>query len=75
VAAIVVFLLGVIAAQILREVGAPSTHTLSWSLVLALIAAALWTFGPVYLRDIPWRQIPPEYAVLAAAILGYVIKR
>ena len=75
VAAIVVFLIGIIAAQILREVGAPSTHTLSWSLALALIAAALWTFGPVYLRDIPWRQVTAEYAVLAAAILGYVIKR
>lgn len=75
VAAIVVFLIGVIAAQVLREVGTPSTHTLSWSLAFGLIAAALWTFGPVYLRDIPWRQVPDEYAVLAGAIIGYLIKR
>ncbi|MGH9366644.1 MAG: hypothetical protein ACRD3M_03105, partial [Thermoanaerobaculia bacterium] len=42
VAAIVVFLIGVIAAQILKEVGHPSSHTLSWALLLALIAAALF---------------------------------
>ena len=75
VAAIVVFLIGIIAAQVLREVGQPSTHTLSWSLVFALIAAALWTFGPQYLRDIPWNQVRGEYAVLAAAIIGYIVKR
>jgi hypothetical protein len=75
IAAIVVFLLGVIAAQVLREVGMPTSHTLSWAVVFALIAAALWTFGPMYLRDIPWSQVKAEYAVLAGAIIGYVIKR
>jgi hypothetical protein len=75
VAAIVVFLVGIIAAQVLREVGAPSSHTLSWAVGLALIAAALWTFGPQYLPQVPWRQVQPEYAVLAGAILGYMIKR
>jgi hypothetical protein len=75
VVAIVIFLVGIIAAQVLREVGAPSSHTLSWAVALALIAAALWTFGPQYLPQVPWRQVQPEYAVLAGAILGYMIKR
>ncbi|KAB2917938.1 MAG: hypothetical protein F9K29_08885 [Hyphomicrobiaceae bacterium] len=75
VAAIVVFLIGIISAQILKEVGTPSSHTLSWALVFALIAAALWTFGPQFLADIPWGRVRGEYAVLAGAILGYTIKR
>ena len=75
--AIVVFLIGVIAAQVLKEVGQPSSHTLSWSLALALIAALLWKFGPglPVLSDIPWGRVQDEYAVLAGAILGYLIKR
>ena len=75
VAAIVVFLIGVIAAQVLREVGTPSSRTLSWAVAFALIAAALWTFGPMYVREIPWNQVRAEYAVLAGAIIGYLVKR
>lgn len=75
VCAIVVFLIGVIAAQILKEVGAPSSHTLSWSLMLALIAALLWSFGPQFLPQVPWSKVRAEYAVLAGAILGYMIKK
>lgn len=75
VAAIVVFLVGIIAAQILREVGTPSSSTLSWAVIVALIAAALWTWGPQFLPQLPWRQVRAEYAVLAGAILGYIIKR
>ena len=77
VAAIVVFLIGVIASQVLREVGTPSSHTLSWALVFALIVAALWTFGPglPVLSDVPWHRLRAEYAALAGAILGYTIKK
>ena len=43
VAAIVVYLIGVLAAQILQDVGSPSSSTLSSALVFALIAAAgIW---------------------------------
>ena len=77
VAAIVVFLIGVIAAQVLKEVGTPGSHTLSWALTLALIAVLLWSFGPALplLKDIPWGKVPELYAVLGAAILGYHIKK
>lgn len=73
VAAIVVFLVGIIAAQVLREVGQPSSHTLSWAVAVALIAAAIWTWGPQFVPQL--RQVPADYAVLAGAILGYTIKR
>lgn len=77
VAAVVIFLIGIIAAQILKDVGAPSSHTLSWSLGLALIAAALWTWGSQIplLSEIPWGRVRAEYAVLAGAILGYHLKK
>ena len=77
VAAIVVFLIGVIAAQVLKDVGTPGSHTLSWALTMALIAALLWSFGPTLplLKEIPWGKVPELYAVLGGAILGYHIKK
>jgi hypothetical protein len=73
VAAIVVYLIGVLAAQVLKEVGAPSSSTLSAALVLALVAAALATWGPQIIPAIS--QIPDNYLVLAGAILGYTLKK
>lgn len=78
VAAIVIYLIGIIAAQVLRDVGSPSGHTLSWALTLALIAAALWTWGPSLplLAQVPWGRVADaKYAVLGGAILGYLIKK
>ncbi len=74
-AAIVVFLIGLIGAQVIKDVGAPSSSTLTFSLVVALIAAALWTFGPEILPQVPWGKIPARWAVLGGAILGYVMKK
>ena len=73
VAAIVVYLIGIIAAQILKEVDQPSSATLSAALVFALIAAAVATWGPQILPAI--NQVPDKYLVLAGAILGYTIKK
>lgn len=75
IVAIVIFLIGLVAAQVIKDVGAPSSATLSFSLVLALIAAALWTFGPDLLPQVPWGKIPARWAVLGAAVLGYMAKR
>ena len=75
ICAIIVFLVGVIAAQVLRDVGQPGTATLSWALVFALIAAALATWGPELLPQVPWSRVPDRALVLAGAVLGYVIKR
>jgi hypothetical protein len=75
VCAIVVFLIGVIGAQVLKDVGTPSGHTLSWALAFALVAAVLATFGPQFVPQIPWGKVPAEYLVLAGAIIGYTIKK
>jgi hypothetical protein len=73
VAAIIVFLLGILAAQVLRGVGHPGSATLTWTLIGALIAAALASFGPEYAPQIPWGRVPKEYIVLAGSIIGYLI--
>jgi hypothetical protein len=77
VAAIIVFLIGVIAALVIKDIGSPSSRTLTWSLLFALIAAALWQFGPQLplLSEVPWGKIPAAYAVLGGAILGYSLRR
>jgi hypothetical protein len=75
IVAIVVFLIGLIAAQVVKDVGAPSSATLTASLVVALIAAALWSFGPGLVPDIPWGKVPAKWAILGGAILGYLAKR
>lgn len=73
VAAITVYLIGIIAAQILKEVGAPSSSTLSAALVLALIAAALAKWGPQFLPLL--NDVPDKALVLGGAILGYTMKK
>jgi hypothetical protein len=77
VAAIVIFLIGIIAGLVLKDIGSPSSRTLTWTLAFAVIAAALWQFGPQLplLSEVPWNRIPAAYAVLAGAILGYSLRR
>lgn len=74
-AAIVIFLIGIIGAQVIKDVAQPSSATLTSALVLALVAAALWSFGPQVLPQVPWGKVPAQWAVLGAAILGYIAKR
>jgi hypothetical protein len=76
-AAIVVFMVGILAAPVLQGVWTPGSRTLTWSLALALIAALLWEFGPTLplLSEIPWGRVPDKYAVLAGALLGYHLRK
>ena len=73
VCAIVVFLIGVLAAQVLRDVGQPGGATLSFSLILALIFAAIALWGPMIVPAVS--SVPKEALVLAGAIIGYWAKR
>lgn len=75
IAAIVVFLIGVLASMVLQGVGQPGSATLSMSLIFALIAAVLWSFGPDLVSAVPWGKVKATVAVLVAAVLGYAIKR
>ncbi len=73
VCAIIVFLVGIIAAQVLQDVGTPSSATLSWSLIFALIAAAIAIWGPQLVPAIG--RVPDNALIVAGAVLGYLVKR
>jgi hypothetical protein len=75
VAAIVVYLTGIIGALVLKDVGSPSSATLSATLILALIGAVIASFGPDLVPQIPWSKAPARWIVLGAAILGYTFKK
>ena len=73
--AVIVYLVGVLGSQVLKNVGMPSSATLVWSLALALLAAAAFKYAPS--SAFAWLPLnPKEYAVpLAGAIIGYILKR
>jgi hypothetical protein len=73
--AMLVFIIGLVASHIIKDVGTPSSATLTWSLVAALVGAALAKFGPDVVKQIPWRQIPANYMALGGAVLGYALKK
>ena len=73
--AVVVYLTGILAAQVLKDVAAPSTATLTSALVVALIAAAVVTFVPGIAAAIPGGTISNRGLVLAGAILGYFLRK
>ncbi|MGE5266656.1 MAG: hypothetical protein ACM3L9_04735 [Deltaproteobacteria bacterium] len=75
VVSVIIYLIGVVAAQVIKDVSTPSAQALSSSLVLALIFAAIWTFVPPLVPDIPWSKVPDHWAVLIGAVLGYFAKR
>jgi hypothetical protein len=75
IAAIVVYLVGVLAAQIIKDVGAPSSQTLTLALLFSLAAAALATWGPAIVPSLPLKQLPDRTLVMAGAILGYMLKK
>ena len=75
VVSVIIFLIGIVASQIIKDVGMPHSGTLSSSLVLALIFALIWTFLPPIVPDLPWNKVPAQWAVLIGAVLGYFAKR
>jgi hypothetical protein len=77
VLAVLVWLVGLIGAQVLRDTGVPSSGTLVAALVLALIGAALITWLPGLVPELarPMRQIPTDAYPLIGAVLGYHVKR
>lgn len=75
--AVLVWLVGLVLAQVLRDTGTPYSSTLVTSLVVALIGAALITWLPVFVPDIgrTMRQVPTLAYPLIGAVLGYHMKR
>jgi hypothetical protein len=78
--AIIIFIVGLVAANIIKEVSTPNSATLTWALVAGLIGAVLAKFGPVYVptgmvSSAAWKSVPALNAVLGATVLGYHLKR
>ncbi|MGH1417506.1 MAG: hypothetical protein ACRBCJ_01465 [Hyphomicrobiaceae bacterium] len=72
--AVLVWIIGVVGSQVLKDVRMPSSSTLALSLVLALIGAALVVFLPGVRAAIPL-NIPSLAFPLIGAVLGYMLRR
>jgi hypothetical protein len=75
--AVVVWVVGLILAQVLRETPTPSSTTLVASVVVALIGAAVIVWVPAFFPDLgrPMGQIPALAYPLIGAVLGYHLRR
>lgn len=75
VAAVIVWIIGLLASLVLRYIGRPGGGTLAFTIVFALLGAALSIWGPQFLPGVPWGHVDAYYLTLAGAILGYIIKK
>lgn len=75
--AVLVWVVGLVLSQVLRETGMPSSATLVTTLIVALIGAALIIWLPSLIPDLsrPMHQIPTRVYPLIGAVLGYHMKR
>ena len=75
--AVLVWVVGLVLSQVLKETGTPSSATLVACLVFALIGAALILWLPDVLPDLrrPMRQVSEFAYPLLGAVLGYHLKR
>lgn len=73
--AVLVYITGILASLIVKDVGMPSPATLTAALVLGLIAAAFATWGMDLIPQIPSTTISKRGVVLIGALIGYFIKR
>jgi hypothetical protein len=75
--AVLVWVVGLVLSQVLRDVGLPSSATLVASLVLALAAAAVYTWLPVVVPEAKavLLNLQEKAYPLIGALLGYHLKR
>jgi EamA domain-containing membrane protein RarD len=75
--AVLVWLVGVVAAQVLKDVGTPSSAALASALVVALIAAAIYTWLPLVVPDAKrvMLNLQEKLYPLIGAVLGYQFRR
>jgi hypothetical protein len=77
VAAVLVWIVGLVLSQVLRNTGSPSSATLATCAALAVAGAALVYFReylPMEFRSAT-RSLRDEIYPLVGAVLGYAIKR
>ncbi|MFM1815613.1 MAG: hypothetical protein RLZ98_2308, partial [Pseudomonadota bacterium] len=77
VCAVIVWLVGVIGAQVLKDVSTPSSAVLTAAVVGGLIGAALTLVPQVttFVAAIAKGSIPKFAYPLLGAVLGYLVKR
>jgi hypothetical protein len=73
--AVIAYIVGVLASLIIKDVGSPSPASLTTSIIVALLAAGLATYGMDLIPQIPGGTISKRGLVLAGAILGYMMRR
>lgn len=75
--AILVIMIGFIGSLVLKEVGAPSSATMTATLVVALIFAGLTLIPQVvsWVSGITRGNIPVKAWPLIGAVLGYLLRR
>ncbi len=75
--AVIVWVVGLVLAQVLRDMGQPSSATLVSALVLALIAAAIYTWLPAFVPEAKrfMLNLQEKAYPLIGALLGYHIRR
>ena len=73
--AIIVYLVGIVAALVIKDVGSPSPAALTSALVVALVAAAFAKYGMDLVPQIPNSTISKRGLVLAGAVIGYMFRR
>jgi len=75
--AVLVWLVGVIGSQVLKETAMPSSAALAAALVVALIAAAIYTWLPMLVPDARrvMLNLPEKAYPLIGAVIGYHLRR
>jgi zinc transporter ZupT len=75
--AVLVWLVGVVGAQVLKDTGAPSSGALASALILAAVGAALYLWLPALLPDARrvMLRLPEKAYPLIGAAIGYHIRR
>ena len=73
--AVIAYVTGILAALIVKDVASPSPAALTTSIIVALIAAAIATYGMDLIPQLPGGTISKRGLVLAGALLGYLIRR
>lgn len=73
---VIVWMVGLIGAQALKDVSQPSTGTLAWAVIGGAIGGALVVFKvPAMIAASTGFAIVPMFLPLALAIVGYALKR
>jgi len=75
--AVVVWIVGLVLSQVLRDMGQPSSATLVSALVVGLIAAAIYTWLPMFVPEAKRVMLNLQEKVypLIGALIGYHIRR